>query len=29
MGKLQRIRIFAFAKFQAVLMALIGILAGI
>lgn len=29
MGILQRIRIFAFAKFQAILMALVGLLAGI
>lgn len=29
MEKLQRIRIFAFAKFQAILMAFVGLLAGI
>ena len=29
MGKLQRIRIFAFAKFQAMLLALVGLFAGI
>ena len=29
MGKLQKIRILSFAKFQAILMALLGLLAGI